>query len=83
VEDIQIGTPIYNPEDAVSEVRTGVLSFFNTDKGFGFINETPSGARVFVHISQLPNSVKENDKLSYEVEMGDRGLNAINVKKIG
>lgn len=81
-EDIQISVPTYNPEEEDNTPKQGVLAFFNTEKGYGFINDAQSGARVFVHISQLPNSIRENDKVMYEVEMGPRGANAVNVKKI-
>lgn len=80
VEDIQIGVPKYEPEES-DPIRQGVLSFFNTSKGFGFINDAQTGERLFVHMSQMLEPVNENDKVIFEVERGDRGLNAVNVKK--
>lgn len=81
LEDIQIGVPKYVPED-VDPIRQGVLSFFNSSKGFGFINDAQTGERLFVHMSQMMEPINENDKVSFEVERGDRGLNAVNVKKL-
>lgn len=80
LEDIQIGVPKYEPQEA-DILRSGVLSFFNTAKGFGFINDTQTGERIFVHMSQMLEPLNENDKVNYEVEKGDRGWNAVNVKK--
>ena len=80
LEDIQIGVPKYEPEE-VDALRQGVLSFFNTSKGFGFINDAQTGERIFVHMSQMMEPLNENDKVTYEVEKGERGWNAVNVKK--
>jgi len=79
-EDIQIGVP--KMEDIPDVPHTGVLSFFNTSKGFGFINDQQSGERIFVHINQFTEPIHEGDKVTYEIERGPRGLNAIEVKKI-
>ncbi len=81
-EDMQIGVP--KQEDIAAEdlQRTGVITFFNNTKGFGFVKDAQTGESAFVHINQLSDPVKENDKVSYEVEMGFKGLNATNVKKI-
>ncbi|MBN8878326.1 MAG: cold shock domain-containing protein [Sphingobacteriales bacterium] len=63
-------------------MRTGSVSFFNDAKGFGFISDKETGERVFIHINNLTEPIKEGDKVNFEVEMGDRGPSAINVKKI-
>lgn len=81
LEDIQIGVPKYEPQEE-DLLRQGVLSFFNTGKGFGFINDAQSGERIFVHMSQMLEPLNENDKVTYEVEKGERGWNAVNVKKL-
>jgi len=80
-EDMQISVPKYEPSDE-DGVRSGVFAFFNEDKGFGFINDIKSGERIFVHVSQLTERLVENDKVNFEVEAGDRGLSAVNVKKL-
>jgi cold shock CspA family protein len=80
-EDISISVPKYEPTEE-EPIRTGIVSFFNEAKGFGFINDKQSGERVFVHINQLTEPIYENDKVSFETEKGPKGLNAINVKKI-
>ncbi|WP_342331770.1 cold-shock protein [Pedobacter sp. FW305-3-2-15-E-R2A2] len=60
----------------------GTVKFFNETKGFGFIVPDNGDAELFVHASGLTTPVKENDKVSYEVENGKKGLNATQVKKI-
>ena len=64
-------------------MSTGTVKFFNESKGYGFIVEDESQNEVFVHVSGLTEMVKENDKVSYEVVEGRKGLNAVNVKKVG
>ncbi|MES2798550.1 MAG: cold-shock protein [Bacteroidota bacterium] len=61
----------------------GTVKFFNETKGFGFINDSDNGKDVFVHISGLVNKIKENDKVSFDVEETQKGLSAVNVKVIG
>lgn len=81
VEDIEIGVARheFNPEDLI---RTGVITFFNNDKGYGFIKDLETQESVFVHINALTEPVKEQNKVSFEVEMGPKGANAINVKLV-
>ena len=79
-DDIVIGTPKYVPSEE-DTIRRGVISFFNDAKGFGFINDLQSQERVFIHINQLTEQVREGDKVTFEVERGPKGLNAVNVKK--
>lgn len=80
-EDMQIGVPKQTEADPAEAIRTGVVSFFNDTKGFGFIKDLKSQESVFIHINQLQEPIKENDKVTFEVEMGPKGLSAVNVKK--
>ncbi|TAE86139.1 MAG: cold shock domain-containing protein [Bacteroidetes bacterium] len=77
-EDIQIGVSrrVDEPEELV---KNGVVTFFNESKGYGFIKNLQNGESVFVHINSLNGPIKENDKVTYSVEMGHKGPNAINV----
>ncbi len=60
----------------------GTVKFFNESKGFGFISGE-DGKEVFVHQSSLGDGVtlQENDSVTFDVEKGDRGPKAVNVKK--
>ncbi len=61
-------------------MQQGTVKFFNETKGFGFIVPANGDAEIFVHVSGLIDSIRENDAVSYDVEQGKKGLNAINVK---
>ena len=63
-------------------MKEGTVKFFNRTKGFGFIKPNDGGEDVFVHQTGLIDEINENDKVSYEVEDGRKGLNAVNVKVI-
>jgi len=82
LEDIQIGVPEYVAPTEAELTRTGKITFFNDAKGFGFIKDIVSQQSVFVHINNLETQVKENDKVSFQIEMGQRGPSAVNVKLI-
>ena len=61
-------------------MNTGTVKFFNESKGFGFIVPDDGGKDVFVHINNLNGvSIAEGDKVSYDVEEGRKGPNAVNV----
>lgn len=63
-------------------MNTGKVKFFNKIKGFGFIKDNEDGNEYFVHVSGLIDQINENDEVSYELQEGRKGLNAVNVKKV-
>ncbi|MCW3122244.1 MAG: cold-shock protein [Flavipsychrobacter sp.] len=63
-------------------MQEGTVKFFNGTKGFGFITPSQGGEDIFVHVSGLIDEIRENDKVSFEVQNGKKGLNAVNVKVI-
>ncbi|ALI97760.1 cold-shock protein [Rufibacter tibetensis] len=81
-EDIQIGISKQAELDPADLIRKGTITFFNTSKGYGFIKDHESQESIFVHQNALNSTVQENDKVTFEVEKGIKGLNAINVKLI-
>lgn len=57
----------------------GTVKFFNDAKGFGFITPDDGSKDVFVHINGCTEEISEGNKVSYDVEEGKKGLNAVNV----
>jgi len=64
-------------------MSNGTVKFFNDSKGYGFITPDDGGKDVFVHANGLNGTtLYEGDKVSYDVEEGKKGLNAVNVSVI-
>jgi CspA family cold shock protein len=61
-------------------MQQGTVKFFNDTKGFGFISPSDGGQDVFVHTSGLVDTIRENDVVTFEVQNGTKGLNAVNVR---
>lgn len=78
LEDIEIGVPEKTEEEELP--RTGRVSFFNQEKGFGFIKDMVTQESFFVHVNNLSAPVKENDKVIFETGHGPKGPIAVNVK---
>ena len=61
-------------------MSNGTVKFFNESKGFGFITPEDGSKDVFVHANALNGlSLNEGDKVTFDVEEGQKGLNAVNV----
>jgi len=58
----------------------GTVKFFNEAKGFGFVKEQETEKEYFVHVSGLVDKIRENDKITFELKEGKKGLNAVNVR---
>lgn len=80
-EDIVIGVPKKEEQEPEDKVRKGVVTFYNDSKGYGFIKDSTSGDSVFVHANQLTEPITEGNRVSFEVEKGQRGPTAVRVKK--
>ena len=80
-ESIVIGIP-KKVEEEIDPVHQGKVSFFDRSKGFGFILDSEDQEKYFVHVSGLIDEIEENDKVSFELEKGMKGLNAVRVKKV-
>ena len=80
-EDIEISIPktLESDKEKFDPVRNGTVSFFDTSKGFGFIIDTENQEKYFTHVSGLIDEVSENDKVTFELEKGMRGMNAVKV----
>ncbi|MEN8137713.1 MAG: cold shock domain-containing protein [Bacteroidota bacterium] len=77
---IVLGIP-KKEEVFVDPIKKGKIDFFNDSKGFGFIKEQDTQEKYFVHINGLIDKVVEGDKVTFELEQGMKGMNAVRVKK--
>ena len=80
VKSIEISVPKREKETNV--IRTGKVAFFNDSKGFGFIRELETQEQFFVHVNGLTEEIAENDMVTFELERGLKGINAVRVKKV-
>jgi len=80
LEDIEVSVPKGNFATEEDSVKNGTVTFFNESKGFGFIKNSLTKQDVFVHVNNLIDDIKEGNQVTYEVEMGQRGPTAVNVK---
>ncbi|MBC5644431.1 cold shock domain-containing protein [Parabacteroides sp. BX2] len=76
-EEIMISVPKKEKEEPV--ILKGKVDFFNTSKGFGFIKELVRGERYFFHVNNLLSKVEEGDIVTFDLERGLKGMNAINI----
>lgn len=63
-------------------MKTGVVKFFNETKGFGFIKDDQTGSEIFLHVTGLADRVTQDDKVSFDIVEGRKGVNAVNVKRV-
>jgi len=61
-------------------MKKGTVKVFNEAKGFGFIQDESSNNEYFVHVSGLIDEIREADQVSFDLQEGRKGLNAVNVK---
>jgi len=80
-ESIVLGIPKKEEQEPEDPIRKGKVAFFDTSKGFGFITDIENQEKYFVHVSGLIDEIAENDKVSFELEKGMKGMNAVRVKK--
>lgn len=80
LENIEIGVPKASELADVDPIRKGVVTFFNNEKGYGFIKDSETQESVFVHINNTLEEIKENNMVIFEVEMGQKGPTAVRVK---
>jgi cold shock CspA family protein len=81
-ENIEIGVP--KKEDLPEEdpIHEGKVTFFNDEKGYGFIKDKISQDSFFVHMNNCQEPIGEGDKVQFELEPGQKGMAAVKVKKI-
>ncbi|RFS26695.1 cold shock domain-containing protein [Chitinophaga silvatica] len=78
-KDIRIGA---TPRPEEDPTKTGMITFFNQSKGFGFISDDKSRENIFFHINDLLEPVKERDRVSFIQDRNAKGYFATSVKKV-
>lgn len=83
LEDIQIGTPTLEERGTVDAdlAHKGRISFFNRNKGYGFIQAENGGERLFFHVQYLNEDVEEGDMVTFIPGRGPRGPQAMDISK--
>ncbi|MCB0756641.1 MAG: cold shock domain-containing protein [Flavobacteriales bacterium] len=81
-EDIVLGIPKKDESEEEDTLRTGVVSFFNHDKGYGFIKDSNSNDSMFVHINNVLEEISEGNKVTFEVQPGLKGPEAAKVQVV-
>lgn len=61
-------------------MKNGIVKFFNETKGFGFIKVDGTDEEVFVHVSGLRDEIRQDDAVTFDVQQGKKGLNAVDVR---
>ena len=80
--DIEIGdiaVSIPKKEDVKDTKLIGTVEYYNEDKGYGFIKNAFKMEKYFFHISNAPASIKEGNKVTFELERGQKGMNAVRI----
>jgi CspA family cold shock protein len=62
-------------------MQKGTVKFFNEAKGFGFIKSDETGEEIFVHATGIVDKIKDEDRVTFELKEGKKGINAVNVKR--
>jgi cold shock CspA family protein len=55
------------------------VEHFNTEKGYGFIKDIGSVEKYFFHINNAPDNITEGNQVTFELERGQRGMNAVRI----
>ncbi len=62
-------------------MNNGTVKFYDETKGFGFIKDANSTKEYFVHSSGLVDRIRDNDEVTFDLQEGKKGLNAVNVRR--
>ncbi len=80
LENIEINTPKRESVPETSQIRKGIVTVFYASKGYGFIRDMETQESIFVHINNFLEDIQENNVVSFEIGMGQKGPAAMNVK---
>ena len=73
---------LFSSNAANARARMGKIKFFNKRRGYGFIETETLENDVFVHVTELEDFVSRGDRVAFEVEPSDKGLEAKNVRLV-
>ena len=82
IEDIQISSPKAEDRNSADQFEAGVVTYYNDEKGYGFIRDSKTKQSVFVHHKQLSGPVGINDKVQFLIVKGMKGPEAIEVSVV-
>ena len=80
IENIEISVPKKVKEE-IDPIRKGKVTYFDASKGYGFIIDSETQEKYFTHVSSVLFDIAENDIVSFELEKGLKGMNAVRVTK--
>lgn len=83
-EQISLESIIISPtkKDDVDTRVTGKVTFYDDEKGFGFIKNPLSQDSHFFHFSECPDTLTIGDKVEFELMRGEKGMNAVKITKL-
>jgi len=77
IEDIMVSTP--KREEVEETEMKGRVEFSNPEKGYGFIKDLGNTEKYFFHVSNAPATITEGNTVTFELERGQKGMNAVNI----
>lgn len=80
VEEIELGVPKREDSGQGKYERVGKVKFFNSEKGYGFIEDKDSDESYFVHVNNLEEEIDTNDEVTFEIGTGPKGPIAMKVQ---
>jgi cold shock CspA family protein len=80
-EDIEVSVP-RGAFQEVDPIRKGTVTYFNSSKGFGFIADQQTKESIFVHVNNVLEEIREGNLVTFEIEKGQKGPVAVQVKVV-
>ena len=80
ISEIAVSVP--KQEEVEETPLEGRIEHFNDAKGYGFVKDSKNGEKYFFHISEAPSTIAEGDNVTFELERGARGMNAVRLSII-
>ncbi len=77
LSEIQLGAA---PIEAESKQKSGIITFLNEEKEYGFITSSKGGENLFFHLSNCAHQVKKGNKVIFEVVKSPKGFAAIDIQ---